>query len=411
MESYFNKLKQFKKEQLTYFFWGIYVFASFLNMVGVIYINDTLQLALKIIRYICYGAFAVKIFVDWKDGEKITISALVAFVISLAIAVFAKNRSVIFIVIILIALKKMSFDKLIEITLKIYFTCFLIVVSLAVLNIIPNWEFSRGNMPRYALGFVYATDAIGIYLAIILMYFYIKKDSSTIVELLILELINVFMYNFTNGRLSFILITAVLCVQFISRYHFVKKIFYSNIIQKGLNLLCNTLPVILFLGFHLLVIMYANNNFVANKVNKIISDRIQLTYQAYRVNDVNLFGNDIKWQGWGAYGYKELDDGEEFVYNFVDSSYARLILDYGIIFSCMVIYAYTEVLKKSYKEKNYWRILTIMFILVWSFIEQYIVNIGKNAFILSFIPLLETGKIKQLDYINIRKKNKSYKQL
>ena len=40
---------------------------------------------------------------------------------------------------------------------------------------------------------------------------------------------------------------------------------------------------------------------IQNKINQnfgeykeIISDRIKLTYQAYRNNDVNLFGNDIK---------------------------------------------------------------------------------------------------------------------
>ena len=173
--------------------------------------------------------------------------------------------------------------------------------------------------------------------------------------------------------------------------------------QKCLKIVCHTLPVVLFLGIHLLVIMYANNNFIANKVNRILSDRIKLTYQAYRKNDVNLFGNDIKWQGWGAFGYQEQDDGEEFIYNFVDSSYARLVLDYGIVFSCIIIWAYREILIKNYENKNYWLIFAILFILGWSFIEQYIVNIGKNVFILSFIPLLEMGEIKQLSYSNISK--------
>ena len=148
---------------------------------------------------------------------------------------------------------------------------------------------------------------------------------------------------------------------------------------------------------------FTNWNLLTNCINSIAEIKIKLTYQAYRNNDVNLFGNDIRWQGWGAYGYKELEEGEEFVYNFVDSSYARLILDCGIIFSCVVIYAYRETLIKSYEEKNYWLIFAIMFILVWSFIEQYIININKNLFILSFIPLLEMGEIKQLSYSNISK--------
>lgn len=403
MKLYFDKLKHLKIEQIAYFFWGIYVLVSLLNMVGIFYASDECQLVFKFIRYICYGGFLAKIVIDWKNGEKITISIIVTFLLAIAIAIFAKNRTILFVVIILSALRKMNFDKLIEIALKIYMVGFLFVVCLALLNIIPNWEFSRGNMPRYALGFIYATDAIGVYLAIILMFMYIKKDKATYIELLVLELINVFMYSYTNGRLSFILISTMIFIQLASKFQFVKNIFYSNFVQKCLKIVCHTLPIVLFLGLHILVVMYANNNFIANKVNKIISDRIKLTYQAYRNNDVNLFGNDIRWQGWGAYGYKELEEGEEFVYNFVDSSYARLILDCGIIFSCVVIYAYRETLIKSYEEKNYWLIFAIMFILVWSFIEQYIININKNLFILSFIPLLEMGEIKQLSYSNISK--------
>ena len=405
--NYLDKIKKISLDNIIYISWGIYILVNFLNMVGIIYVSKECQLILKIIRYICYSIFITKIFIDWKNGEKITLSIIIAFAVSIAIAFFAKNRSIFFIMIILVALRKTNFDKLINIALKIYIICFLVVVCLALLNIIPDWEFSRGNMPRYALGFIYATDAIGVYLAIILMFLYIKKDNATKIELLVLELINVFMYSYTNGRLSFILISAILFLQFLSKFEFAKNIFYSSIAQKCLKWICHTLPIILFLGLHILIIMYANNNFIANKVNKILSDRIKLTYQAYRNNDVKLFGSDIKWQGWGAYGYKEMEEGEEFVYNFVDSSYARLVLDCGVIFTCIVIYAYREVLIRNYENKNYWLVFAILFILVWSFIEQYIINLGKNMLILSFIPLLEMGEMKNLSYSNISKKIKN----
>ena len=154
---------------------------------------------------------------------------------------------------------------------------------------------------------------------------------------------------------------------------------------------------------HILVIMYANNNVIANKANKLISDRIKLTYQAYRNYDVNLFGNNIKWQGWGGYGYIEQEESEDFTYNFVDNSYARLVLDYGIVLSCIVICAYREVLIRNYNNKNYWLVFTIIFILIWAFIEQHIINIGRNVFVLSFIPLLQLGEIKRWNNKEIEK--------
>lgn len=402
MTHFFNKIKKITMDDLTYLFWGIYIVICFLNMVGIFYASETCQFVFKIIRYLCYIEFSAKIIIDFKNEKKITWPIIIISVLAFIITIVSKNRNILFIVLILIALRNMDFEKLIKISFKIFMTLFLVVISFAMIGILPNWEFSRGNTTRYALGFIYATDAIGMYLVTILMFFYIKKDHSTKTELLILETINVFMYSYTNGRVSFFLISFILFIQFLSRFNFAKKVFYNNYIQKVLKLVCNTLPIILFLGIHILVIMYANNSVIANKANKLLSDRIKLTYQAYRNNNANLFGNDIKWQGWGGYGYTEQEEEENFTYNFVDSSYARLVLDYGVVLSCIVICAYREVLIRNFNNKNYWLIFTIIFILIWSFIEQYIINIGKNVFVLSFIPLLQYGEIKIFKNKNIK---------
>lgn len=409
MKLYFNRIKKLTLDNLIYICWSVYIFASFLNIVGIFFASENCQLLLKIVRYVCYIIFSIKIFYDWKKGEKITISILISTLVTIAIAFFAKNRSAFFILLILVALRKMEFDKLIKIAFKIFMVSFLVIISLAMLGIIPNWQFSRGMTPRYSLGFIYATDAIGMYLVIILMFFYTKKSNSTKTELLILEVINVFMYSYTNGRVSFILISTILFLQFLSRFQFIKDIFYNNFVQKCLKIICHTLPVILFMGLHLIVVMYASNNLVANKVNKILSNRVKLTYQAYRNYDMKLFGEKINWNGWGGYGYKEQNNDQDFTYNFLDSSYASIVFDYGLILSCMVILGYRKILITNYKDKNYWLVITIIFVLLWSFIEQHIINLGKNVFVLTFIPLLELGPINRLSYNNIKlKTNNKY---
>ena len=88
-----------------------------------------------------------------------------------------------------------------------------------------------------------------------------------------------------------------------------------------------------------------------------------------------------------------------------------MVLDYGIVFSIIVLLAYTITLIKNYKERNYWLIVIILFILIWCIIEQNIINIWRNVFILSFIPLLEYKSIKILDYNNIKKKIKRMKNI
>lgn len=404
MKYYIDKIKKSSLEDKTYFIWGIYIFTCFLNTVGIIYINDKCQIALKLVRYICYIVFAIKSFDDWRKGKKITISIISIFILSIIIAIVAKNRSIFFMTLVLVGLRKMDFDKLIKIALKIFATSFIVVICLSIFEIIPNWEFaSRGSKSRYALGFIYATDAIGMYLAIILMFFYTKKNNATNKELFFLQIINVFMYSYTKGRVSFILISLILFIQFLSKFEFAKNIFYEKNVQKGLKIICNTLPIILFLGLHTLIFLYANNNIIARKVDELLSSRIKYTYDAYRKYDINLFGNDIDWNGWGGYGYKGSKADPNFKYNFIDSSYASIVFDYGLVFSCIVILGYRYLLIKNLDKKNYWLVFIIIFILIWSFIEQYIVNLGKNVFVLSFIPLLEIGNIKIINYENLKK--------
>ena len=399
MNHYIDKIKKIELNNIIYFFWGIYVLANFLSMVGIICANDLCLISLKYIRYICYLVFAVKIYYDSRKDKKISIIFIVLFIIAIMITILAKNNGIICTLITLAALKKLDFDKLIKIAFKIFSVAFFITVGLTLLKILPNWEFNRGTLTRYSLGFDYAATGVSVYLVTIMMYFYIRKNNATYMELLVLEIINIFVYRYTDGRLGFVLITLILFLQLLSKFEFIINAFNSKFIQKLLKIICHTLPIILFILYHLLIIMYANNSPIANKANKLLSNRIKLTYQAYRNYDVKLFGDDIKWYSWAGYGYSETD--EDFTYNLVDTAYSRMIFDYGLIFSALLILGYREILIKNYNEKNYWLLFVIIFVLIWAFLEPIILNIGRNAFALALMPLLDIGQI------NLSKKEKN----
>lgn len=399
MNQFIEKIKKIELNNIIYFFWGIYVLANFLGMVGIICANDICLISLKYIRYICYLVFALKICYDSRKDKKISIIFIVLFIIAIMITILAKNNGIICTLIMLATLKKLDFDKLIKIAFKIFSVAFFITVGLTLLKILPNWEFNRGTLTRYSLGFDYAATGVSVYLVTIMMYFYIRKNNATYMELLVLELINIFVYRYTDGRLGFVLITLILLVQLLSKFEFIINTFNSKFIQKLLKIICHTLPIILFILYHLLIIMYANNSPIANKANKLLSNRIKLTYQAYRNYDVKLFGDNIKWYSWAGYGYSETD--EDFTYNLVDTAYSRMIFDYGLIFSALLILGYREILIKNYNEKNYWLLFVIIFVLIWAFLEPIILNLGRNAFALALMPLLDIGQI------NLSKKEKN----
>jgi len=397
-------------DELIYIVWGLYLLTLMLCSTSVALSNDVVNTILKGIRYVCYIVFGAKIISDWKNGSKITISFIAMFILSCIVFIVSKNKELVFTVLVLFSLRKLDFDKLVKIALKVISVAFVIIISLALLNIIPDWLYNRGKIVRHSLGFRYATDAIGVYLTIILMYFYIRRDKATIYELLVLETINVLLYGLTDGRTSFILISVILFAMLIARFKFIKTIFHKKYIQKTLKIVCYSLTIVLFIFFHVMVYLYSNNIDFAKNFDKLVSGRINYTLKSYENYKVTIFGQEIDWKGWGGHGYLDVDSNEKFKYNYVDSSYPRMVLDYGVIVSGIIFLVYTLALLKCYRKKNYWLMMTLLFIVVWCFIEQNIINIWRNVFILSFIPYLEKFPINKLDYDNLKQKFKRIKE-
>ena len=93
--------------------------------------------------------------------------------------------------------------------------------------------------------------------------------------------------------------------------------------------------------------------------------------------------------GWGGYGYINKEKMKDFKYNYVDSSYARIVFDYGIIFTYIILLGYTIILFYYLKQENYCECFILLIVLLWCFIEPIIIDIGRNIFVILLIPLLE----------------------
>ena len=166
---------------------------------------------------------------------------------------------------------------------------------------------------------------------------------------------------------------------------------------------CYIIPTLAITFILAMSYLYNINDSFAISMNKMLSNRLQLTCTAFQDYDVTLFGQDTQWNGWGGFGYSENIDTQNYVYNYLDNSYARLILDYGVIFTILVIMGYTIILIQNYKKKDYWMIFIIFIILVLSELEPHLIDFNKNIFVICFIPLLEYKPIEKLAYSNITK--------
>lgn len=97
-------------------------------------------------------------------------------------------------------------------------------------------------------------------------------------------------------------------------------------------------------------------------LNSILSDRLRLGANAIEQYGFSLFGKPIEWIG---FSIKKTTMEEAIGYNYVDSSYLQLGLNYGLIFLGVVLLIYSIIMNRAIKRKDYYLVSIITIILLF----------------------------------------------
>lgn len=388
-----QKLKKYLNlEYVVYFCIGIYFTTLFCTSTTFYLTITQLPVILKIIRYVCYLAFAYKSVIDWKKSKSYII--LIVVIISIFIAIFSKHKEVMCTTLLLVSIRNLNKDKIMKIIFYIYAVLFFCIINLALLGFLPDWIYYRQLTERHSLGFFNPTIAIGMFFVIVLMYFYIRKQKVSIIQLFALQTLNTLLFTYTRGRMAFILSTLVILGLYLSTSVWFHTFLNNEKCKRTIKYFCYILPVCIYVFAYVIIILYSKNNTFAIEIDKLISNRVLFAYNAIKEYDISLFGIPIEWHGHGGIEYI---GGEQFanvhsIYNYVDTSYVKSLLDYGWLFFSCILCCYVWLFIKCEKEKNYRMIYVLFIILIWSIIEPYIFGIEKNIFLIYFSVIFNYGR-------------------
>ena len=390
MENMQKTIKKINKNQETILI--LYLITLFIDMTVLTTILPPLVYVMKIIRYLCYGFFLIKsldIYIKSKKKNKLFI---VGLIISAIVFIITKNKSLLILLFVLYSSQSINIKALFKKLFKIFFILFFTIVLLSLFKIIPNWQFRRGPLIRYSLGFIYPTDMMSFYLLIVLLYCAVRNNKYNKLDIAIFGVFNIFLYVLSNARMSFLLINIVLLYMFLNTNKKNKLRIDDFFGNKIIRRIIIGLPFFLYILNIMLCFGYVNGNDIAYKVNQLLSNRIKYSTEATKKYSMDPFGEEIEWYGWGKYGYSKEIDYDNFEYNYVDSSYSRIIFDYGYIPGVIIICLYSLLLYNLYKKKKYNYVFIITIVLLWSFVEPIIFNVGRNSFILLFACCLDTRR-------------------
>lgn len=376
--------KNWKFERNEFLFvlaWGLFIFTI---IVGVTFLKfqDGYERIDKPIKLLRMGSYLICILIILYHAyrrNKIVIAATGAFIVLLT-CITSSNTVMIWCLLFIVAAIDIDSKMIIQVSAVVQGIMLLGTIALSQVGIIEDHIFSATTRARHGLGFDWATTAAIIYFFFMLQYIYLRREKMKWFEFLILEAVNYILYHLTDSRMAFL--AGTLSILLFAIVTLAKSRWK---ISQRLGYLFCILPVVISVFAILLHVFYNENNALFVKLNSLLSDRLQLGFNAVQTYGITLWGQQITW---GGFDVNESTVG----YNYVDCSYMQLLLEFGIVFLILVLAIYTYMIYRAIKVKDYYLVWICVLILIFSITEPRLMNFTFNP-----IPILVLTNLRNYD--------------
>lgn len=374
-------------------------------------------------RYLAFVLGALKIIIDllhqWNKDKKnklekkivailslksiqqIGLYTLIA-VILLLVSLKTDDRSLMFVFVIILAAKDIELDTIMKRTLIVQIILMAGILISSRIGIIPDLLFKRDMNPiRHALGYTYPSVMVTFFFFILLLYIWVKNEPIDWKEFLVIETINFLVFELTDSKTGFILIAFIAFIIWIIGMNKLKLCMIQlnndkNFWNRAYKIIYDFLPIWLSVILFILCITLPWEG--TQLVNRFLSNRIQLIVNAVKNYGIPILGNHIEWIGFGG-----VTDTDSLLasYNFVDSSYGFILINYGWIVFLLTIISMVWCCRKIRKNESGIRQFLFFMVLIYCFIEPRLLELQVNPFLIIVSPLLIDG----FDIRNIKKRS------
>ena len=107
---------------------------------------------------------------------------------------------------------------------------------------------------------------------------------------------------------------------------------------------------------------------------------------------LRLISQRVKEQGWGGIAGLNAFQQNQSNYFFIDSSFIRLLVIYGLILTCFFMVALLKISLKGTINHKYVMPAIILLITISCLIDQHLMEITFNPFLLAFLATTNTVK-------------------
>jgi hypothetical protein len=260
--------------------------------------------------------------------------------------------------------------------------CAVIVIS-SLIGLIPNYHNSRSDgTVRYYLGFTYSTLLSHLFLNIVLLVLYLRRENIRYYEIAVLALIDVCIFVFTDSRNSFILGLAALLAAIVLKRSVAGQFrCFGRLLQYTTRIAVVLFPVMSLLA----ALLYNPQNAVWLSANKVLSNRLAQTSASVDRYGWTLLGQDIEFIGNGLVpggdGLTDAAAHPDGDANFIDNSYVHMLVINGalVAIACWMALIFTA--QRCFRNNDSWMAVVLLAIALHSLFDPQLLQIVYNTFL------------------------------
>ena len=300
-----------------------------------------MYIVISALKYIGLMSALIKIVIEkynYKEYMYMIASGIVLFVTT----IYTKNKFLLEYFVIILSCKNIEFKRIVKIFFWVDLYMLLLTMIEAKFGLIDSFiGYREDGTIRQAFGIIYPTDFAAQVFFIILAYMYMRDKKITIMELFGIFIIGVFVYITTDTRLDTISILLSIVVMGFYKYNLIP---IDILIFRKIVPLCF---IILQIFMIFLTVDFSPDNGVYDKLDTLLSERLSLANTSYKENGVKIFGQEMEYFGNGADG---IPKGE--IMNFLDSSFVRIFIEYGLLFMVFLAYVFYVSMNRLFELKE-----------------------------------------------------------
>lgn len=364
-------------KNFVYVIYSLFLFTTVLSLNANIELinNSIFGFFYKAIRYVSYIGFIIIIVQKKKKNLYNKNFSLWICLILIGIITMITSRERIYLIHILalMAIYNEEYYKILKITIICQLLIFSITILFAVTGITENYLMDPDRM-RYSLGFSWVSYAPNLFLILCMEFALLSNKFISKFRLIVLEIINVFLFVETKTKMSFILTTLIILWLYLkyTKFDILKKTIkilskYEHLIKKTPFFACS---------MALLLSVYDTSNLIWVFMNKCLSGRLLLSHNGLSEYGITLFGKKIIFNGFSILSDNVVN------YNYIDSSYISILVRYGLIMMIAILVLYFLCISKAFEYRNYYFVLFTIIILIFCIEEPILFEPAFNCFLI-----------------------------